>query len=138
MGGKRRERGGSLGNIEKMLKRKREMVEGEVFKVSRKTLRSPSKGKGSEGGDRRDDEEIERGNGGGYEGAKGIKDWSEDLRRMKEEVKEGIKEQRKELKRELKEVRSEFRKSDERWEREREDSRTRVRELEEKVGIIVI
>lgn len=37
------------------------------------------------------------------------------------------------MKRELKEVRSEFRKSDERWEREREELRTRVRELEEKV-----
>lgn len=77
MGGKRRERGGSLGNIEEMLKRKREMVEeteeGEIFKVNRKTLRLPGKGKGSEGGDRRDDEEIERRNGGGYEGTKGCK-----------------------------------------------------------------
>lgn len=55
---------------------------------------------------------------------------------MKEEVKEGIKEQGRVLKREVKEMRREFNDSEERWGKEREELRTRVKELEEKTGIL--
>lgn len=55
MGMRRREREESLGNIEEMLKRKRENVEeraeeGTAFKVSKKTQRSSGKEEGEEKG----------------------------------------------------------------------------------------
>lgn len=52
IGGRRREKGGSLGNLEEMFKRKRKSGEEttgeEVFRSSKKTLRSPGKGEGGE------------------------------------------------------------------------------------------
>lgn len=56
IGKRRRERGGSLENIEEMLKRKKESVEERVeeetaFKTSKKTPRSPEKEKGEERGE---------------------------------------------------------------------------------------
>jgi len=60
---------------------------------------------------------------------RGIKDWKEDIRAMKEEVMEGIRQQDKMLRDEVEKVRRELREQEERWMKEREELR-RVQELE--------
>lgn len=84
--------------MEEMFKRKRENVEEttgeeEVFRTSKKTLRSLGRG---EGGEREEIGEIMKRWREKMEDVmkelRSVKDWR-DLRKMKEEVKEGIKEQ---------------------------------------------
>lgn len=84
--------------MEEMFKRKRENVEEttgeEVFRTSKKTLRSLDRG---EGGEREEIGEIMKRWREEMEDVmkelRSVKDWREDLRKMKEEVKEGMKEQ---------------------------------------------
>lgn len=135
-------RSGSYGNIEEMLRRKREEVgerkgtEGEVFSRSKKTTRSPElekeKKEGMEEMMRLMREELR-------EMRKEIKEvsgWKEEVRTMrreiKEEVKEGIKEQGEKLTTEIEGMKREFREREERWRKERGELEKRVRELEER------
>jgi len=150
MAARGRERGGSLGNIEDLFKRKR--AEGEegkemgkkedIFKKSNITARSPRKEK-IEGGKMRMENNGEEGGWKeillGWRGEmmkemmkeiRGMKDWKEDIRAMKEEVKEGIREQGKMLRDEVEKVRRELREQEERWMKEREELRRRIQELE--------
>lgn len=94
--------------MEEMFKRKKENVEEttgeeEVFRSSKKTLRSLGRGEGGEREEmmKRWREEMED----VMKELRSVKDWREDLRKMKEEVKEGIKEQGRVLKREVKKMR---------------------------------
>lgn len=132
------ERRSSYGNVEEMLKRKREEKgeEGEsvgegTFSRSKKTPRSPA-------------EEREEGREWGERG----KGWKEELKEMFREMREEMKEDnrqlrgelnegRKELfrmlKMEIEELRKEEKAREERWGREKEEMRGHIRELENKV-----
>jgi len=125
-----RERCGSVGSVEEMLKRKREDLKedgreewGDIFKRSNKTGRSP--------------EQI----GDKVEGTVGEmmavwrREMEEVIREMRE-VKEGIKEQGGELRREMEEMRREFREQERRWIEERGEMRRSIRSLEEKVEVL--
>jgi gas vesicle protein len=128
-----RMRGGSVGSLEEMWKRKREEgEERDIFIKSKKTPRSPG-GRGvggeevvawrevrEEGGEirkwREEMEEMMR------EVMKmGIREWKEEMSRMKEEMKDGIEEIRKEMRA--------SREREERWREEREEMKGRIKGL---------
>jgi len=121
-----KERRGSMGSVEEMLKRKREdtkedsRVEGEdIFKKSNKTCRSELIG-----------DKVE----GSLESMMAMwrKELEELLRGMKE-VKEEIREQGGELRKEMEEMRREFREQERRWAEERGEMGRWIKSLEEKV-----
>ncbi|KAL6419328.1 hypothetical protein ACFW04_013912 [Cataglyphis niger] len=135
-----RERRGSYGNIEELMKRKRE--ESELGKREEEALRSKKKssiGKDAELG-RVEGEgeifhmrknwksEVEKIMNEMVRGLKGW--WREEMRNMKEEVKERIREG---VSEEIEKVRKEFRESEKRWMEEREELKRRVKGLEEKM-----
>ncbi|KAL6418757.1 hypothetical protein ACFW04_011804 [Cataglyphis niger] len=56
--------------------------------------------------------------------------WREEIRKMKEQVKEGI---RKRLSEEIEKIRREFKESEKRWREEREELKSRIKGLEGKI-----
>lgn len=120
-GRKVRERGGSFGNIEEILKRKKEEEgekeeggekeesgEGTIFNRSKKTLRLPMKGRAEEEGSMK--EIIKSWRGEMEEIMKKIrrmKGWKEEIRQIRKEVREGIREQGRIMKEEIKEIKKE-------------------------------
>jgi len=132
-----RARGGSMGCIEDLWKRKREEgeEEKEVFIKSRKTLRSPEGGKeDGRGEEERRKREEEKGilNWKG-EMEKMMKvvvetcmgKWGEELKKVREEVREGREETR--------EVLKELKEREERWKEDREEVRRQMKELEVRI-----
>lgn len=125
-----RERSDSAGDsVKEHLKRKREMLgrdslEGErgladIFKRSKKVLRSP----------------------GGKQGREDLRGMLKELKEMKEEMKEGLKGvrreireeaegQKKAMKREIDGMKEELRKREEDWKRESEEMEERIEKLE--------
>lgn len=69
-------------------------------------------------------------------GMREMKSWKEDLRRMKEEVKEGIKYQGRLMKIEMDQMRAELRDREDRWKEEREEMRGMIKELEKKMELL--
>lgn len=67
------------------------------------------------------------------EEVRGIKGWREELRQMKEEVKERIKEQGKMMRGEIESVRREFKEREEKWREEREEMKRSLEGLERKL-----
>lgn len=145
MGGKK-ERRGSPGNIEEILKRKRETMEqssesGEVediFRKSRKMVKSPSKERAEEGeigdGAREDDRKGEKADSV-LEVVKN--EIREGLRGVREEMKEMIKtvdgvlrERLDEMRREIEEIEKELKLKEEEWGKERKLMRERIEKLE--------
>jgi len=139
-----KERTLSMGNIDEMMKRKREdgeegnrrMME-EIFQKSKKTPRSPGKGETMEGGMegmmKKWREEIRE----EMEEIKGTKGWRDEFRQMKEEFKEGFREQGRWLREELESLRKDFREQKEKWEGEREEMRKNIRELEDRMEVLM-
>lgn len=137
-----KERRGSYGNIEEMLKRKRgDQGEGkeeeESFRSVKKTigvLKDPVLGRlGGEGemqeiikSWRNEMEDLVR-------EMRSMKGWKEEIRNMKEEVKEGIKEQGKMMREEVEELRREFGEREKRWLEEREELRWSIKMMERKI-----
>ncbi|KAL6418362.1 hypothetical protein ACFW04_012184 [Cataglyphis niger] len=135
-----RERRGSCGNVEELMKRKRE--ESELGKGEEELLRNRKKsGIGK-------DAELRQVEGEGElfymrknwkaeieevmsDMARKLKGWwREEMKNMKEEVKEGIRER---VSEEMDKVRKEFRESEKRWVEEREEFNRRIKGLEEKM-----
>ncbi|KAL6420868.1 hypothetical protein ACFW04_014384 [Cataglyphis niger] len=64
---------------------------------------------------------------------RGIKVLREEIRNMKEEVKEGIREQEIRVSEEIEKIRKEFRQSEKRWKEERDELKKRIEELKGKI-----
>ncbi|CAL1672140.1 unnamed protein product [Lasius platythorax] len=129
----------SCGKIEEMLNRKREQSgEGrggeDIFKSSKKTPRSPEKGRMESegelweilGGWKEEIEDVAK-------EMRGMKGWREEIRMMKEEVKEGIKEQGRLMREEIEKLRKEFREGERKWREEKEEMRNYIKGLEGKL-----
>ncbi|KAL6416560.1 hypothetical protein ACFW04_013367 [Cataglyphis niger] len=135
-----RERRGSCGNVEELMKRKRE--ESELGKGEEEVLRDRKKsGIGKDAELRQVEGEGEllymRKNWKAEMGeimsdmARELKGWwREEMKNMKEEVKEGIRER---VSEEMDKVRKELRESEKRWVEEREEFNRRIKGLEEKM-----
>ncbi|KAL6417693.1 hypothetical protein ACFW04_012575 [Cataglyphis niger] len=135
-----RERRGSCGNVEELMKRKRE--ESELGKGEEKVLRNRKKSGIGKDAELRQVEgegelfymrknwkaEIEEVMSDMTRELKGW--WREEMKNMKEEVKEGIRER---VSEEMDKVRKEFRESEKRWVEEREEFNRRIKGLEEKM-----
>ncbi|XP_029155012.1 uncharacterized protein PF11_0207-like, partial [Nylanderia fulva] len=124
VGKKGKERSGSLGNIEDLLKRKKRELEektgegsGEIFKRSNKTTRSPEKG-GEEDGEK---EEIKR----------LLQDMWQEMREIREEIKE----QGERIRGEMEEIRRDYKIQMERWKREKKEM---IENMEEEWDVIVL
>ncbi|KAL6419267.1 hypothetical protein ACFW04_013996 [Cataglyphis niger] len=135
-----RERRGSCGNVEELMKRKRE--ESELGKGEEEVLRDRKKsGIGKDAELRQVEGEGEllymRKNWKAEIGevmsdmARELKGWwREEMKNMKEEVKEGIRER---VSEEMDKVRKELRESEKRWVEEREEFNRRIKGLGEKM-----
>ncbi|KAL6421127.1 hypothetical protein ACFW04_014122 [Cataglyphis niger] len=134
-----KERRGSYGNIEELMKRKRE--ESELGKGEEEVLRRKKSGIGKDAELRRVEgerelhhmmknwkSEVEEVMKKMVRSLKGW--WRKEMRNMKEEVKEGIRER---VSEETEKVRKEFRKSEKKWMEEREELKRRIKELEGKI-----
>lgn len=111
-----RERRGSMGDIEEHFKRKRNEEEEDIFKKSRKVGRSPT-GK-EEGGLMKEmfrelREELR-------EGLKGVR----------EEIREVAEGQKDAMRKEVEKMKDDLKVREEKWNREREEMRGRIQELE--------
>lgn len=145
-----RERSTSVGNIEDYVKRKRIVGEGgeakeeEIFKRSKKIMRSPEKKLlGSEQGEGEAEGGAER--LGGIIGKwkkeieemikemKVFKEWMEEIKGMKEEVKVEIQEQGVMLREEVDKMRKAMKAQKENWEKEREEMKRQIRGLEREI-----
>lgn len=150
------ERKRSMGDLEEM-KRKREALEGEredgakekwgeIFKRSKKTVRSP--GKRREGVEEEEKEECEgkeivgerckEDKEGGKDGWKNCYmslkgELMEGIKMIGEEIKEGIREQAEMIREEMGKLEEECKERERRWEEERKEMRERLVELEKKM-----
>jgi len=146
MKGMERGRAMSLGGLEEMPKRKREeTVEGnrkmmeEIFKKSRLTSRSPEKRKNVDEGGVEEMMRMWRGEMGELmEEIRGMRGWREELKQMKEELKEGIREQGGWMKEEMETLRRDLREREMKWKEEKEELRKSIMELEMKVKALEI
>ncbi|CAL1672975.1 unnamed protein product [Lasius platythorax] len=139
-GKKAGERRGSYGNVEEMLKRKREdsgeRKEGEkdrIFRDNKKTPRSPIEERGGEGYEIREmmskwrEEMAEM-----MVELKGMRGMREDYKILMEEIKI-VREQGKRVMEELDNMRREFRESERKWKEEKEELRKGMKDLEKRV-----
>ncbi|KAL6416970.1 hypothetical protein ACFW04_014764 [Cataglyphis niger] len=136
-----KDRRGSVGNLEELVKRKREKPILE--KRDEELLRSRKKSgviKDAELGWIEEEGELQQSMKSWkleieeiINEMRGIKGLREEIRNMKEEVKEGIKEQGVRVSEEIEKVRKEFRECEKRWKEEREELKRRIEELKGKI-----
>lgn len=129
----KKNRRSSTGTMEEFLKKKREREEGEgekynleeIFRKSKKIVRSPE-GKKEEEQEEREEEERD----GGFKGGIIREEMKEGWRNIKEEIMEMM---RKQLKEEIDKIRGEWLEREKKWEEEKREVLGRIEELDREI-----